>query len=57
MKVNSVHDVTAADIEFCNYDGTPFAAQDEIKSVRVISPGWIYKDKKIQISRPKVKEE
>ena len=57
MKINAIKDVVAADVEFCNYDGTPFAGPDEIKKVRVVSPGWIYKDKEIQISRPKVKEE
>lgn len=57
MKVNSVREVKATDIEFCNYEGSPFVTQNETKSVRVVSPGWIYKDKEIQISRPKVKEE
>ena len=57
MKINAIKDVVAADVEFCNYDGTPFAGPDEIKKVSVVSPGWIYKDKEIQISRPKVKEE
>lgn len=57
MKINAIKDVVAADVEFCNYDGTPFADSDEIKKVRVVSPGWIYKDKELQISRPKVKEE
>lgn len=57
MKVNSVIDVTAKDIEDCNYIGSPFENADDIKTVRVISPGWIYRDKKIIISRPEVKEE
>lgn len=57
MKVNSVREVTASDVEFCNYEGTPFTAPDEKKLVKVISPGWVYKDKELQISRPKVKEE
>lgn len=57
MKINSVKDVTASDVEFCNYEGTPFVNPEETKKVRVVSPGWIYKDKELQISRPKVKED
>lgn len=56
MKVNSTHQVTASDVEFCNYEGTPFTSAEEVKTVTVVSPGWIYKDKEIQISRPKVKD-
>ncbi len=57
MKVNSVREVVAADVEYCSYEGSPFQSPEEKKTVRVVSPGWIYKDKEIQISRPKVKEE
>ncbi len=57
MKINSVKEVVASDVEFCNYEGTPFASMDETKKVKVVSPGWIYKDKELQISRPKFKEE
>ena len=57
MKINATKEVTASDVEFCNYEGTPFANPEEVKKVRVVSPGWIYKDKELQISRPKVKEE
>lgn len=57
MKVDSVQKVKAADVEFCNYEGSPFSSEEEVKNVRVISPGWIYKDKEVQISRPKLKEE
>jgi len=57
MKLHSIRQVIAADIEFCNYEGTPFSSKDEVKTVKVISPGWIYRDKEIQIARPKVKEE
>lgn len=57
MKIDSVKEVTASDVEFCNYEGTPFHSKDEKKTVRVISPGWVYKDKELQISRPRVKEE
>lgn len=57
MKVNSMQIVKARDIETCNYEGSPFKDNNEEKIVRVISPGWIYRDKQIQISRPQVKEE
>ena len=57
MKMDSIKEVTVSDIEFCNYEGSPFTSAEEVKKVRVISPGWIYKDKELQISRPKVKEE
>ena len=57
MKTNSIREVIAADVEFCNYEGTPFIVPEEKKKVIVVSPGWIYKDKELQISRPKVKEE
>ena len=57
MKINSVKEVVASDVEFCNYEGSPFMSPEEVKKVRVVSPGWIYKDKELQISRPKVKEE
>ena len=57
MKIQAVQEVTAADVEFCSYEGTAFASPKERKRVRVISPGWVYKDKELQISRPKVKEE
>lgn len=57
MKPGTIREVTAAEVEFCNYEGTPFETVEEIKHVRVISPGWIYKDKEVQISRPKIREE
>lgn len=57
MRTNTVVEVCASDVESCIYDGTPFRTPDEKKRVRVLSPGWVYKDKEIQISRPKVKEE
>ena len=57
MKVDSIKKVRVADVAFCNYEGTPFQDGNEEKTVRVISPGWVYKDKDLQISRPKIKEE
>lgn len=56
LRPASVRCVKAADVEFWNYEGTPFADVEEEKQVRVISPGWIYSEKQVQISRPKVKE-
>ena len=57
MKIDSIQEVAASDVEFCNYEGTPFITPEEKKTVKVVSPGWVYKDKELQISRPKVKEE
>ena len=56
IKPGSVLVVKASDVEFWNYDGTPFKDSYEEKKVQVISPGWIYSSKELQISRPKVKE-
>ncbi|MBR2216166.1 MAG: hypothetical protein IJ849_10490 [Selenomonadaceae bacterium] len=56
MKPQEVKQVKATDIEFCDYEGKPFATKDEAKAIKVISPGWIYTDKDLQIARPKVKE-
>ena len=57
MRINSIKEVTASDIEYFNYEGSPFTTADEKKKVKVVSPGWLYKDKELQISRPKVMEE
>ena len=53
-----IKDMTVGEIEAWNaeYNGTPFTDSDEIKRVKVISPGWYYKDKEIQISPPKLLE-
>lgn len=58
MEPGAIKDMTVGEIEAWNaeYSGTPFADADEIKRVKVISPGWYYKDKEIQISRPKLLE-
>ena len=56
MKVNSIRTITAEDVTNCDYEGTPFKDKDDRKTVRVISPGWIYVDKEIQIARPKLME-
>ncbi|MDR0569030.1 MAG: hypothetical protein LBG87_07495 [Spirochaetaceae bacterium] len=48
--------VKSQDIENYNYLGSPFISEEEEKLVEVISPGWIYKEKRIQLSRPTIKE-
>ncbi|MDR0562895.1 MAG: hypothetical protein LBG73_09445 [Spirochaetaceae bacterium] len=48
--------VKSQDIENYNYLGSPFAYEGEEKQVEVISPGWVYKEKDIQLSRPTIKE-
>ena len=56
MKPGEMRELTAAEAEFADYDGTPFREAGEKKQVQVISPGWVYKDKDVQISRPRLKE-
>ncbi len=56
MKTQEVKVVKATDIDFCDYNGSPFKSKDERKKIKVISPGWVYSDKDIKIARPKVKE-
>ena len=56
LKIGAVQEVTAADIQYYSYEGSPFTSPEERKSVKVISPGWIFMDKQVQISRPRVKE-
>ena len=56
LKPNSIRTVRAADVEFSDYIGTPFTSETEEKRVKALSPGWIFKDKEIQISRPRVEE-
>lgn len=57
MKPGDIKVVKARDVENCQYEGTPFESEDDEKIVKVISSGWIFKDKEIQISRPKLVEE
>ncbi len=57
MKIDDIKEVSLTDVEFCHYEGSPFDDIDETKIVRVVSPGWMYRDKEIQISRPRVKED
>ncbi|MDR0524304.1 MAG: hypothetical protein LBG90_00345 [Spirochaetaceae bacterium] len=48
--------VKSQDIENYNYLGSPFEHEGEEKQVIVVSPGWVYKKKDTQISRPTIKE-
>ena len=56
MKPGSVHDMRLDEVESCDYDGSPFLNSKEIKRVKVLSPGWVYKNKDVQIARPRLKE-
>lgn len=56
VRTDAVLRVKASEIESYEYEGTPFVSSDEQKHVRVLSPGWIFKDKEVMISRPKVRE-
>ena len=56
MKMNAIRTVKAEDVVSCDYDGTPFRDENEEKVVRVVSSGWMYVDKEVQIARPKLKE-
>ena len=56
MKPGSVHNMRLDEVESCDYDGSPFLNATELKRVKVLSPGWVYKDKDVQISRPRLKE-
>lgn len=56
MKLGTVHELKSGEIGACEYDGTAYASASEVKRVRVISPGWYYKDRNIQIARPRLKE-
>ena len=56
LKPGSVQDMRFDEIEACDYDGSPFETTDEIKHVKVLSPGWFYCNKDVQIARPRLKE-
>ena len=56
MKIGSVHEMTFSDIESCDYEGSPYVKTDDVKRVKVLSPGWFYKNKEIQIARPRLRE-
>lgn len=56
MKPGSVHEMRLNEVEACDYEGSPFLNGKEIKRVKVLSPGWVYKNKDVQIARPRLKE-
>jgi len=56
MKPGLVQNMRLDEVESCDYEGSPFLNTKESKRVKVLSPGWIYKDKDVQISRPRLKE-
>lgn len=56
MKPGSIKDMRLNEVESCDYEGSPFLNTTEIKRVKVLSPGWVYKNKDVQISRPRLKE-
>ena len=56
MKPGSIKDMRLDEVEACDYEGSPFLNTTEVKRVKVLSPGWIYKNKDVQISRPRLKE-
>ena len=56
MKPDSVQEMTAQEAELCDYSGSPYTSRDEKKLIKVVSPGWLYKDKDIRIARPKIQE-
>ena len=56
MKPGAVLDMRLDEVESCDYEGSPFLDTTEVKRVKVLSPGWIYKNKDVQIARPRLKE-
>ncbi|MBQ3451122.1 MAG: hypothetical protein IJL12_00890 [Selenomonadaceae bacterium] len=56
LKPGSIKDMRLDEVESCDYEGSPFLNTTEVKRVKVLSPGWIYKNKDVQISRPRLKE-
>ena len=56
LKPGAVRDMRLDEVESCDYEGSPFLNNKEIKKVKVLSPGWVYKNKDVQISRPRLKE-
>ena len=56
FRLDQVLEITASQAEEMDYEGDPFLDNTMLRKVQVLSPGWIYQDKEIQISRPKVRE-
>lgn len=56
LKLGAVKEMRLEEVENCDYEGSPFLDNTEVKRVKVLSPGWVYKDKDVQIARPRLKE-
>ena len=56
LKPGLVKEMRLEEVESCDYDGSPFLNATEAKRVKVLSPGWVYKNKEVQIARPRLKE-
>ena len=56
LKPGVVQDMRLAEVESCDYEGSPFLNASEVKRVKVLSPGWVYRNKDVQIARPRLKE-
>ena len=56
MKPGATQNMRLDEVESCDYEGSPFLNTTEVKRVKVLSPGWVYKNKDVQISRPRLKE-
>ena len=56
MSVGAEREMTLAEVEASDCDGVSFNSAEETKRVKVISPGWFYKNKDIKISRPRLIE-
>ena len=56
LKPGAEQDMRLDEIESCDYEGSPFLNTTEVKRVKVLSPGWVYKNKDVQIARPRLKE-
>lgn len=56
LKPGSEQTMRFDEIETCDYEGSPFLDTTEVKRVKVLSPGWVYKNKDVQIARPRLKE-
>lgn len=56
LKPGVVKDMRLDEVESCDYEGSPFLNTTEVKRVKVLSPGWVYQNKDVQISRPRLKE-
>ena len=56
LKPGTIQTMRFEEVESCDYEGSPFLNTNEVKKVKVLSPGWVYKNKDVQIARPRLKE-